>query len=166
MPRFQQRIFVGLEVTRAMSENEGNLSNFVDEHKGKPYDVLSLTRLKKLGFSDKPVADGEIFYVQCSSNNGKLRYIKNPTTGKLVVHSYWTPVTTSKDTVSAICHSIATKIEKLSTHYATKKENDLAILNEEQLNFIGVEVEFATGFMNELMAEFGQQFSAIKTIFN
>jgi len=146
---------IGLEVTRAITNAEGNIDSFFRQYKGKPFTTIPSKRLLNLGFDKAPVPDGK-FYSQRSKDNGKLLYAKNLRTGEFDLVAYFSRMGEVND-FATILDSIVEKTGKLNAHYTSKTEHNLAIIVPEQLNYIGVEDEVTQSYADDFKTEYQRQ---------
>lgn len=158
---------VGLEVTRGITKDEGNIESLFHQYSMKSFNEIPQKTLERLGFIGNPIFTGNKLYFQRSTkNNGTLYYAKNLKTGKLDLLLHFWSITTNWDNHKTLINSINEKTKKLERHYTCKKENDLAILLPEQLGFVGCEKEVKTSFAEELIKEIQGQFVTSETMFN
>lgn len=131
---------VGLEVTRALSQKEGNFDGFIKESMHNYYSELSPKRLAKLGFVEEPTSRDGIWYEQYSKDNGKLYYIKEKSSEELLLKGTTGGFGLFTDCAKAVGYALETKLKK----YTPKAINDLAILVQDQLNTIVLQEEIVT----------------------
>lgn len=142
---------IGVEVRRAVTEKEGNIDALFREYEARSYSEIPPRRLEQLGFCAEPKnesGDG-IIYIQRSEENGSLIFFKSKSDGELKLFAYFGHITTTDSDVDKIINAIIKKIEKLNKHYKEKEINELVIIYEEQLNYIGYEQEFIDDFMEK-----------------
>lgn len=126
---------VGVEVTRAITTNEGCIDAFFKKNKGKKYVDLPQKQLNNMGFNTEPSKSNiTIFYEQRSKSNGTLSYIKNQESD-LILFALTGGFGLVSDCSIAITNAVKNKIEKLNSQYLIKDENDLVVLIDEQLNY-------------------------------
>lgn len=127
---------VGVEVTRAITANEGCVDAFFKNNKGKKYVELAQKELKKMGFNTAPLKSNvTVFHDQRSKSNGTLSYIKNKE-GDLILFALTGGFELISDCSISITNAVKNKLEKLNSHYLIKNENDLVVLIDEQLNYL------------------------------
>jgi hypothetical protein len=143
---------IGLEVTRALSQNEGDFDGFIKESMHHYYSDLSQKRLVKLGFVEEPTSRDGILYEQYSKDNGKLYYIKEKSSGELLLKGTTGGFGLFTDCAKAVGYALETKLKKLRK-YTPKAINDLAILVQDQLNTIVLQEEIVSEVAQAILDE-------------
>lgn len=142
---------VGIEVTRALSTNEGSIDAFIKKYHGKKYSELPKRRLENLGFKGEPIKSNiEIFYDQRSKENGTLTYLKLKN-NDLILFRHAGGFGLVTDCVGPIIKAVKEKITKLNSHYSINDENDLAVLVQEQLNYLVLQDEIINEVLDKLI---------------
>lgn len=164
---------IGLEVTRALSSQEGKFDAFIKDNLNHPYSDYD-KKLKKMGFLMGPTLDRDgIFYEQRSKRFGRLLYLKRKSDEKLVLVASLGGFGLLTDCVLPVREAIETKLKKLNSHYEYKKTNDLAILVQEQLNTMALQDELVADVKQKMLetikevyaSKFDKKFNNIYVIF-
>lgn len=143
---------VGLEVTRALSSQEGNFDDFIKKGIHHYYSELSQKRLVQLGFMEEPTSRDGIWYEQYSKDNGKLFYIKEKSSGELILCYTIGGFGLFTDCAKAVGYAVEAKLKKLRK-YTPKTINDLAILVQDQLNTIVLQEEIVSEVAQAILDE-------------
>ena len=148
--------YVGLEIMLALKSHEGELKSFFEKYNNKPYKDLPSRLLKKLGFKTITNYD-DIIYIQRSKKNGKLLYFYSKEKEDYILLGHISPLQSNNIAADNIMSSINKKLKKLNSIYKIKKENYLAILVQEQINYCGVEdvcsSEIIRGILKEIKTQ-------------
>ena len=128
----------GLEVTRAISTDDGEYDALINQYLNKAFSTIPENRLRKLGFIEGPVQINKLLYVQRSTKQGALYYYRNTQTNELILLFAFGRVSEVNSTAVAITKSIKEKLTKLNTNYKLKKRNALALILEKQIEFDGI----------------------------
>lgn len=164
---------IGLEITRALSTQEGEFDAFIKDNLNRPYCDM-VKRLKKMGFLTEPTLDkNKIFYEQRSKKYGRLLYLKRKSDEKLALVASLGGFGLLTDCVLPIKDAIESKLKKLNSHYDYKEINDLAILVQEQLNTMALQDEIVAEVVQEMLLavrelyalNFDKRFNNIYVIF-
>jgi len=140
---------IGVEVTRAISTRNGEIDGFIMNNIKSKYSELPEKQLIKLGFVSSPeqVYFSDL-YTQYSPKHGMLYYIKSG--NDLLLLGFLGKMSESEETIKSICKSIVSKVRKME-NYEQRPENDLAIIVNEQLNYIGFEDETINTMKSQLL---------------
>lgn len=126
---------VGLEITRAVTTQDGELDAFIKDCEGKEFSEIKKERLRKLGFSTElNKSNCEHLYETRSSKNGLLTFLHSKD-DRYIFFSYISRMELIDECSNDIKHAIEEKLKKLNNNYKQLEENDLAILVQEQLNY-------------------------------
>ena len=126
---------VGLEITRAVTTQDGELDAFIKDCEGKEFSEIRKERLKKLGFATELTkSNGEHLYESRSSKNGLLTFF-HAKDGRYLFLCYTSRMELVDECTKDIKHAIEEKLKKLNSNYKHFEENDLAVIVQEQLNY-------------------------------
>ena len=141
---------IGIEVTRAIFDNEGELFSFVNKNFNKKYDELSQKLLQKLGFECKPKKEG-FFFVQKNIQGFKLVYFNLPKSETLILSGIISPLDSLNSCLNGVAQAIKNKTNKFKNNYSKFRENDLIIIIEEQLNYLGLTEEVKIDLIRDII---------------
>ncbi|MBQ8885886.1 MAG: hypothetical protein IJY62_05925 [Clostridia bacterium] len=149
---------IGIEVTRAIFPNEGELLAFVNKNLSNKYSELSQKLLQKLGFENPPIKEG-FFFVQKNSTGYKLLYFKVPKSESLILFGMISPLENINSCLSGTTKSIKDKITKLKNNYFIFGENDLILVIEEQLNYLALSEEIKSDLIHDIINIIKQEYA-------
>ena len=149
---------IGIEVTRAISPNEGELLAFVNKNLSNKYSELSQKLLQKLGFERPPIKEG-FFFVQKNSTGYKLLYFKVPKSETLILFGMISPLEKINSCLNGTIKSIKDKITKLKNNYFRFGENDLILVIEEQLNYLALSEQIKSDLIHDIINIIKQEYA-------
>lgn len=150
---------VGLEITRAVSTQDGEMDAFIKDCQGKEFSEINAERLMKLGFSvELTKSNCDHFYETRSPKNGLLSFLHTKD-NRFIFYCYFSRMGMVNECIDDILYAVKEKLKKLNHNYERLEENDLAILVPEQLNYIGAENIVVSDIIKELS-------SGIKTVYS
>lgn len=156
---------VGLEVTRAISTSSGELWSFVKKCDGKEFKDINKEMLRKLGFANELTKCTEDYlYETRSLHNGSLTFLLTKD-GRYLFLYYTSKMALVNVCLKDIKGAMMEKLEKLNNNYMHAKENDLAIIIEEQLNYIDAEQiivdDVITSILNDIKTVYSKRYSIV-----
>ena len=126
---------VGLEITRAVTTQDGELDAFIKDCEGKEFSEIRKERLKKLGFATELTKSNcEHLYETRSPKKGLLTFL-HAKDGRYLFLFYASRMELVDECTNDIKHAIEEKLKKLNSNYKQFEENDLAVIVQEQLNY-------------------------------
>ena len=144
----------GVEITRAITKNDGEIDAFLRKNKDKKYKDLSKKQLKKYGFNSPPIPaiNSNYIYMQRSSKNGVLYYYKNgDIADDYILLGYIHPIITHQFTIDNVLKAINDKLIRLNKNYKELSRIDVCIIVQEQLNYSACQDEIISDLMNNLI---------------
>lgn len=129
---------IGIEVRRAICSSNGEFDAFCKKNLDKKFSGISKKQLKKFGFNDNPVSNNGILYEQQSPTFGKLFYLKSKENSELTLCCVMNKCREIENFAEEIVNAIEDKLKKLNNNYTLYNENDVIIVIQEQLNYIGI----------------------------
>lgn len=152
---------IGIEITRAISTESGEMDAFWRNNHDQSFSSLSSKQLKKLGFKDCPLAvdSSETIFMQKSECNGTLYYFKASDASDMVLAGYIGVVKTDESSSDVIQSSVSSKLKKLNDHYRIKDENSLLILIHEQTDFLYCKDEIISIMMDEIIISIKKEYN-------
>ena len=152
---------IGIEVTRAISNDEGEFLAFVNKNLSNKYSELPQKLLQKLGFDNPPIKEG-FFFIQKNSTGYKLLYFKVPKSETLILFGMISPLENINSCLSGTTKAIKDKITKLKNNYFRFRENDLILVIEEQLNYLALDQEIKNDLIRDVIIIIKQEFALWK----
>lgn len=126
---------IGLEVTRSISTQDGELDAFINDCQGKEFSAINKQRLRKLGFQTTLTkSNKEYIYETRSRKNGVISFLHTKD-NRYIFLFYFSRVDLVENRINDIDAAIEEKLKKLNSNYDKFEENDLAIIVQEQLNY-------------------------------
>lgn len=125
---------IGLEITRAVSTQDGELDAFIKDCFGKEFSAINIEWLNKLGFETELTKSNMDHIYECrSKENGVLGFLHTKD-GRYIFLWFISRMATFDDCAKLIINAAEKKLKKLNSNYDRLEENDLAIIVQEQLN--------------------------------